>query len=266
MCWNHSGGSICQADGIFKGVTTSDDEILVQELSSDGKLYSYKMQNEEKFRKDLSMVPVDVANKKLNHVLAKIKQPKIGKKAAKYGCTVEDVSEEKFSINDGTTELEATNISGTSRWSVNGWIVVADSDMNPISIEIANDEGNIEFSTSITSVHKFSAKDLEGCDPDTEGNEYPTASEEDVEIYFELVNAQNPSISDDEFINQRHRHLDWITDFSAAASNTQWCGAGTSMSTTSCPDTDYSYDFNADNACRRYDKFVLFSLYPSVFF
>lgn len=253
VCWNHSEGSICQDGGSFKGVTISGDEILIQEVHGNGKLYSYTIQNEEKFRNDLDKVPADKASKKLAHVLAKLKQPKPAKKAVKYDCKVEDMGEEySTTVEDNKQkDLLESKTDGTSLWNINGWNVMADSDMNPISIEIPNGEGDYEFSTSITSIGKFSTKDLEGCDPDTEGSGSPEPTAEDLELYFELVNAQNPSISEEDFISgEGRRHLDWITDFSASASNTQWCGPGT-YSNTPCPDPSGGFDFEADNACRR---------------
>eukprot|EP00581_Thalassiosira_minuscula_P005970 CAMPEP_0183735232 /NCGR_PEP_ID=MMETSP0737-20130205/46067_1 /TAXON_ID=385413 /ORGANISM="Thalassiosira miniscula, Strain CCMP1093" /LENGTH=351 /DNA_ID=CAMNT_0025968909 /DNA_START=182 /DNA_END=1234 /DNA_ORIENTATION=+ len=255
VCWNHSEGSICQGGDSFKGVSISGDEILIQELHGDGKLYSYRIQNEEKFRNDLDKVPIDIANKKLSHVIAELKQPKPNKKEVKYDCKVEDVGEE-FRINERNkhTELLESNDDGTSLWLVNSWHIMVDSDMNPISIELPNEEGIYEFSTSIKRVDKFSVNDLEGCDPETEGDEDPEPSVEDVDLYFELLNAENPSISDDDFISGvGHRHLDWITDFSAVSSNTQWCGRGTNIYSTPCPDKNKKFDFWADNACRRHD-------------
>ena len=54
-----------------------------------------------------------------------------------------------------------------------------------------------------------------------------------------------------------------FADLQAEASNTQWCGLGTDEATTNCQNPNLTFDFNADNACRRHDhaKYYITTLY-----
>ena len=49
------------------------------------------------------------------------------------------------------------------------------------------------------------------------------------------------------------RRLGAWTDFQAWASNTNWCGAGTDIANTPCPNSGDGSDYTADHACRRHD-------------
>lgn len=265
-CWIHEDGKFCFQGSTFQSVSMMGNEILFEEFLDDGKKYSYTMQNKQKLHDDIQSSLSEVGNQKLALALSNLSLLDSPEKV-KYDCQVEDVGD--FRFNAGNKDRLETNGDGSSSWKLNDWTVAVDSDMIPITISYPRDEDNgSEFLAAIESVEPLT-HDLEGCDPNTQGNDNPEVSAEDRDIFLAIMEAHDPSIyEEDYFLGKGRRNL---SDFnpSAEASRTKWCGAGTDIKTTPCPDEKKTsldgllYDWNADNACRRHDhgeKFVTTSV------
>lgn len=261
VCWIHENGKLCFQDNSFQSISFQGDEIFFEEFLEDKK-YSYSMENTEKLRNEFQSVPSsEMGNRKLAHALSDHTWLD-STDGVKYGCKVEDV-EDEFQFNGNDKELLFNNVDGSSLWRFQKWTVPVDSDSVPISIMFPTegDEDHLydEQIISIERVEQFSyEKDTNGCDPDSkEGDESPEILPEAHTRYLEIMNAHDPSISDEDYFSNEEGHqnrkLDWLTDLQAASSNTNWCGSGTDENNTPCPSPNNDLDFYADLACRRHD-------------
>jgi hypothetical protein len=196
-----------------------------------------------------------MGNRKLAHALSDHSWLDI-LDGVKYGCQVEDL-DDNFQFNGNDKELLLSNVDGSSLWKFQKWIVPVDSNSIPISIMIpTEDEDQLhdELMVSIDGIETFSyEKDAHGCDPESkEGNDFLEVSPEAHTRYLEIMNAHDPSISEEDYFSvdgHRNRKL----GFQETVSFTNWCGAGTDIHDTPCPNPNDELDFYADLACRRHD-------------
>jgi len=248
FCWTQRRGKFCFEKDAFQSVSMMGDELFYEEFL-DGKKYSYSMQNTKKLEDDFSThVPKIVHNKKLSHAISDTSWLE-SNDGVKYRCKVQDL--EYFHFDASDNHILEMNGDGSSTWSFGDWVINVDSKMIPISLRSNHED---QLVASIQGVEKMSSK-IVGCDPDKEANQSPEISSKVHERFLKILDAHDPSVSEDEFFSAKGstRRLDWVTDLQGYISNTQWCGAGTDNFQTPCPDKDLSYDFFADQACRRHD-------------
>jgi hypothetical protein len=252
-CWIHENGKFCFQGEHFQSVTIDNDEIFVEEIFNQKK-YSYSLQNVEKLRSDYQSIPSS-RNRRLAHAISDTSWLD-ALEGVKYDCHIEDF-DGSFHAND--KELLSMNGDSSSFWRLNDWIISVDSNLIPITIFTPAPHDNpadspYMFLTAIDNVEAITS-DINGCDPDTpEGDLSPPISVEGHARFLQVLSAHDESISDEEYFSgEAHRKLDWLADFTAEVSNTQWCGPGTDNKTTPCPNKNRDFDFNADNACRRHD-------------
>lgn len=245
FCWIHENGKYCFQGNLFRSITMMDDEYLIEDFLEDKK-YSYTIQNTQKLRHELQSF--SSGTRKLVHAFSDTSWLD-SHEGVKYDCEEEDFPDFQFNTNK---ELIRIHGDFSSIWRFRDWMVNVDSNMVPVSIMTLEEDDSYTFFTSIQAVGRIESE-INGCDPEAELG-FPDVSSEAHDRFLRIISAHNNSISDEDYFSgEAHRELDWLTDFQAEASNTQWCGLGTDITATNCPNPDLTFDFNADNACRRHD-------------
>jgi len=256
FCWIHENGKYCFHGNRFRSVTMLDDEYLIEEFLNDQK-YSYTIQNTQKLRHEFQSFSSD--NRKLVHALSDTSWLD-SHEGVKYNCVEEHFP--NFPFNAKNKELIEIHGDFSSVWRFQDWMVNVDSNMVPVSIMTLEEDHSYKFFASIQEVERI-VSEIDGCDPDAE-SDFPDVSPLAHDRVLRIISAYNTSISNEDYLSgEAHRELNLFSDFQAEASNTQWCGLGNDEATTNCPNPDLTFDFNADNACRRHDhaKYSITTLY-----
>ena len=159
-------------------------------------------------------------------------------------------------VNDGI-KFDASNKSllkahgdGSSMWQLGNWIIDVDQYGIPVTISSSENGTDTDPFLFISGVNT-NFPNIDGCDPAVESShtndDVEKASKDmaDKVLQAHYLDTEMDQMDAGELAEGRR--LGW------AITNTQWCGPGTDIRTTPCPDADKDFDYFADRACRRHD-------------
>lgn len=249
VCWVHRNGEICMQNGSIRFITYDEDVANIQEIIN-GMVYTYnkivtksvRLSFEFYAQKNQTTESVDMMKSIGEQWIEPLEK-------VKYNCRVGNSTDEITPIDLNDMALIEIYHDRSSLWKMAEWIVNVDRDMVPISIS-DEDENPFLF---ISGVRDFTGS-ITGCNKNFEGgaeDSIPYTGPDEHRI-LTILQRHQPSIRNN---NERalNAKSDVYTYTQALMSDTQWCGTGTNLKKTPCPDKSLGYDYYADSACRRHD-------------
>ena len=226
-CWIHEHGKFCFQGSSFQSVTKVDSEIYYETFIK-GKKYSYSETNVAKVKKEYASIPTtQVGGKKMEFAISELGETLDTLQNVKRDCRVEEAADMTFDPKD--IRIISSHKDGSSIHKFHDMVIFVDRTNVPISIQSPSEtkKGEYEVIAAITHVKKIGNDDFVICDPhgDIGNDDVPKSLSPDdgKRRLLNVMDAHDPSLSEEEYfakVEDRHRKLGWLEDFSNWASNT----------------------------------------------
>lgn len=248
VCWELEDGMLCMQGNSLRSVSKVKGTAFYTDFI-DGKKYSYQMTDVEQLRSDY-ITATSSSNAKIgvntNAALLDNTEWLRALQNSKTFCKVNDGME----FDASNKSLLKAHGDGSSMWQLGNWIIDVDQYGIPFTISSSEDGTDTNPFMFISGVNT-NFPNIDGCDPAVESSHTDDDAEKasndmaDKVLQAHYLDTEMDQMDAGELAEGRR--LGW------GFTNTQWCGAGTDIRTTPCPDPDKDFDYFADRACRRHD-------------